>query len=98
MDLEMQRVCECLQRNKTRATYGAVGEYTHTPHRSVSGRLGRKCPLASWVVRADTKKPKGYAPTQLDTDLESKPDIITTGDELGLLMRQDFEQQQQEEN
>jgi hypothetical protein len=85
MDPALQRALEFLSRNKIRATYEAVGQYADIPARSVGGELGRKCPLASWVVNGQTGLPTGYAPTECDPDLRLNDEIIRT--DLQLKMR-----------
>ena len=88
MDLETLRVLEFLQGISTRATYGAVAEYLHIGSaQSVSERLGRRCPLASWVVSSSKKKPTGYAESECHPDLYSKNEIIRTGADIALRMR-----------
>ncbi|MCF8131355.1 MAG: hypothetical protein K9N10_22830 [Deltaproteobacteria bacterium] len=87
MDPALKRALDFLNEHKIRATYKAIGEYMHLPTQSVGGELGRKCPLASWIVSSKTGMPTKYAPSECDPDLQVNKEIIKTGDELKLRMR-----------
>ena len=76
------QILDCLNRERTRATYGAVGDVIGIPAQSVGRALGRRTQRASWVVNARTGEPTGYNDQQKHPDLRPTSPIITTGDEL----------------
>ena len=78
----MEQFIAFLDRNKIRATYGAVADAAGVPHRSVGRLLGERCPRASWVVNAATGEPTGYSELAKHPDLHTRAEIITTGDDL----------------
>ena len=82
MEPDLIKFVEFLQRNKLRATYGAIAEAADVPQRSVGRLLGDRCPLASWVVSASTGTPTGYAESEVHPDLHLNPDIVTSGEDL----------------
>ena len=82
MEPELVRFVEFLSRNRIRATYKAVGEAADVPVRSVGGRLGERCPLASWVVSDTTGEPTGYAEHQKHAELHATSEIINSAEEL----------------
>jgi len=81
----VREIIDVLNRRRTRATYGAVGELLRVPARSVSRWLGERRPEASWVVAKKTLRPTGYADGQLHPDLPGSG-VITTGAELRRLL------------
>ena len=78
----IEDILDCLNKKKTRCTYGAVGGLLGVIARSVGRRLGDKRPKASWVVNKKTGLPTGYRPEEMHPDLEKKEKIITSADEL----------------
>lgn len=78
----LREIVDYLNRQKIRATYGAVGEAIGVPARSIGGMLGGKRPEVSWVVNAATELPTGYAPSQYHPDLRSRSRVIRDGNEL----------------
>ena len=76
------QVLECLNRERVRATYGAVGEVLGVQARSVGQALGSRSKSASWVVAKKNGEPTGYSPDLKHPDLYCTPRIITTGPEL----------------
>ncbi|HLM66062.1 MAG TPA: hypothetical protein VK358_00980 [Longimicrobium sp.] len=77
----LQQILAELQRHRQRATYGAVGGLIGIPARSVmSGHP--KDPLHSWVVRKSNGQPTGYLPVEKDPALTTRPEVISTADEL----------------
>ena len=89
MDPGLVKFVEFLERNRLRATYGAVADAAGVPHRSVGTLLGERCPLASWVVNASTGEPTGYSSGEKHQDLYLHAEIIKTGDELIRRMRRE---------
>lgn len=86
MNEDVETILAFLNRERVRATYGAVGEAIGgLPGRAVGSMLGDRRPEASWVVNADTGLPTGYAPNELAPGLTDDPTIIQTG--LNLLGR-----------
>lgn len=78
-------IVEYLNDQKIRATYGAVAQVVGGIAQSIGERLGGafgRRPEASWVVNADTGLPTGYTVKQTHPALQSRTDIIRTGDEL----------------
>jgi hypothetical protein len=82
MEPDLVKFAEFLQRNKLRATYGAIGEAADVPQRSVGRLLGERCPLASWVVNIRTGEPTGYSESEKHPDLCVNGEIITKGEDL----------------
>ena len=80
----IEEVLDCLNRTKTRATYGAVAEVIGGLARGVGQRLGHRRPAASWVVNATSGLPSGYAPAEMHPDLRTAP-LVRTGNELRAL-------------
>jgi hypothetical protein len=89
MDPDLVRIVEFLERNRIRATYGAVGESAGVPPRSVGSRLGDRCPLASWVVKAATGEPTSYYGSEKHPDLHINAEIITSARDLIRRMRRE---------
>ena len=79
------QILDCLDRQRIRATYGAVGAVIGRPPQSVGAVLGSRTQRASWVVNARTGEPTGYDRRQKHPDLYRTARIIRTGDELRLL-------------
>ena len=79
------QILDCLNRQRIRATYGAVGAVIGKPPQSVGDVLGSRTQRASWVVNAQTGEPTGYDRRQKHPDLHRTALIIKTGDELRLL-------------
>ena len=71
-----------LNKNKIRATYGAIGQALGVPAMSVGRLLGAKRPEASWVVSASTGQPTAYSGKEIHPDLLAKDNVIRTGQEL----------------
>lgn len=84
--VSIQKVLECLNREKVRCTYQAVADVIGGVPRGVSRQLEPRCPWASWVVNKRTGHPTGYTEDQKHPDLYRKSHIIKTGDELRNLL------------
>ncbi len=85
MNGDIKRVLDYLNRNKIRATYGAVGDYLGLPRWPMPNwdeLLVARSPYSSWIVRTRDGLPGGYALEELHPDLESQPEIITEGKQL----------------
>ena len=80
--MTIERILDCLNRERIRATYRAVGDVIGIPAIGVGAALGKRSQRASWVVNARTRKPTGYNDQQKHPDLRRTSRIITTGDEL----------------
>lgn len=78
----LQEIVDYLNREKVRATYGAVGEAIGVPARSIGAMLGGRRPEVSWVVSSATELPTGYVPSQYHPDLRSRSRVIRDGNEL----------------
>ena len=83
----VERILECLNRERIRCTYGAMAEVIGGSPRSVGRRLGHRRPEASWVVSVATGQPTGYTDAEKHPELESKKRVIRTGEELQRLLR-----------
>ena len=79
LSVEVERVLEVLQREKTRCTYGALAEYIGASPRDVGNLLGSKRPEASWIVNKKTGLPTGYEPFQIHPDLQTQEKVIDQG-------------------
>ncbi|MBI2187347.1 MAG: hypothetical protein HYU37_09565 [Acidobacteria bacterium] len=82
----LQEVLDCLNRTRTRATYGAVAEVIGGLARGVGQRLGARRPEASWIVSGASGLPSGYAPREMHPDLGGSP-LVRTGAELRALLK-----------
>ena len=91
-------VIDCLNEQRVRCTYKAVGEVIGCGARSVQDHLQdwnsrrnlpgpHRDPHTSWVVNAHTGEPSGYTGHQTHLDLYRTSHIVTTGDELRELLR-----------
>ena len=83
----VNQILDCLDRERVRATYGAVGEVLGLPAQSVGQALGSHSGRASWVVNAKTGKPTGYSVDMMHPELRGTRRIIRTGVELSRLLR-----------
>jgi hypothetical protein len=70
-----------LQRFRQRATYGAVAGVLSRAARNLMEGRSRET-SDSWIVSAKDGKPTGYAPEQMDPELESRERILRTTSEL----------------
>jgi alkylated DNA nucleotide flippase Atl1 len=84
---KVDQIVDCLNRERIRATYGAVGEILGRPAQSVGGVLGGRTKRASWVVNAKTGEPTGYGADEKHPDLHRTEQIIRTGKELSQLLK-----------
>ena len=86
-------ILDCLEKAKTRATYGAVGQALGMHQRSVRAELvdwnrrhgltpEHRGPKTSWVVYKSSGEPAGYTDNQKHPDLYRYSRIIQTGDDL----------------
>ena len=87
--VSIQKVLECLNREKVRCTYGAVADVIGGIPLGVSRQLGPRRPWASWVVSKSTGHPTGYTEDQKHPDLYRKKHVITTGEELRRCMKRE---------
>jgi hypothetical protein len=83
----LKRVVDCLNRQKIRATYGAVGKLCGVEPLAVGPALGDRSPWASWVVSATNGQPTGYSAAQKDPDLNSNPTVIRDSEALRRLLK-----------
>jgi len=80
--MNLEEIILLLYRHRQRATYGAVAAVVGIAAQGIGRRLGRRCPLNSWVVSAHTGSPTGYTAAEMHPDLLAKGHIIRTGPEL----------------
>ena len=86
MNATAQAILDALNREKTRATYGAVAEILGVPARSVGQILGMRRQEASWVVNGDSGQPTDYQPHQLHPELTRRSVIVRSGAQLRLII------------
>ena len=86
--MTLDEILDCLNENRIRATYGAVGDVLGKPARVVGNMLGPRTPRASWVVSAEDHEPYGYGDgrNQAHPDLYHTEHVITSGRELHELL------------
>ena len=89
--MTLDDILDCLERERVRATYGAVGAVIGRSARSVGAALGKRRKRASWVVNARTGVPTDYDPTEKHPDLYLTSHIIKTGEELRRLCTEPHE-------
>ncbi len=70
-----------LSRYRQRATYGAVGELVGQPPMFLMNGRPRDA-HNSWVVSKETRLPSKYEKYQMHPDLESRPMVLETREEL----------------
>ena len=88
MNTTAQAILDALNREKIRATYGAVAEVLGVQARSVGQILGHRRPEASWVVNSKDGMPTGYEPHLFHPELFRRSAVIRSGDQLRALLRQ----------
>lgn len=86
MSPTIEEILSVLNRERVRATYGAVADVIGVSPRSLSRLLGERRPEASWVVAKRTLRPTGYADAQIHPDVAGSR-LISSGDELRLLLK-----------
>ena len=84
---KVEEILRCLNDERIRATYGAVGAVIGVPAQSVGGYLGERRPEASWVVNSDTEQPTCYTSGEKHPDLCRTTHIIRTCGDLDALLR-----------
>jgi hypothetical protein len=82
----LEKILAFLNRDRIRATYGAVGEalgfQLGQAGQAVGQMLGVRRPYACWVVNADSGEPTGYEEHEKHSALRDNPEVIDTGLEL----------------
>ncbi len=84
--VDMDSIISCLNKNKVRCTYSAVGDVLGIEAQSVAGLLGERRPEVSWVVSREKKEPTGYTDEQKHPELFSNPEVVDNGDDLRKLL------------
>ena len=80
-DSLMDQIIDALDRQRQRATYGAVAAVCQSsPRTLMAGR--ERDHRHSWVVRRQTGQPTGYEPEQIHPDLLHSDRVIETRVEL----------------
>jgi len=85
--MTIHQILAVLNKQKVRATYGAVGQVLGIFPRNVGKLLGQRRQEASWIVSATSGKPIGYSPSECHEDLYSNPTILRTGEQLLVIMK-----------
>lgn len=75
-----------LDRNKQRATYGAVAGHLGVPAMFLMNGRPRD-PLHSWVVNAQTGLPTGYPDDAIHLDLLQHERVLKSPDDIAALIR-----------
>ena len=86
MRSDLRDIINCLNANKIRASYAAVGSYLAIPTIGVGSLLGPHRPCVSWIVDGTTGRPLGYAPDALHQDLFMHQVVIGDAQELSNLL------------
>jgi hypothetical protein len=77
----MDRILDALDHGRQRATYGAVAAVVgESPRVLMKGRS--RDTRHSWVVSKTTGLPTGYAPVDIHPELLSKPEVLSTREQL----------------
>ncbi len=84
--VDIDAIISCLNKNKVRCTYSAVGDVLGIEAQSVAGLLGERRPEVSWVVSREKKEPTGYTDEQKHPELFSNLEVIDNGDDLRKLL------------
>ena len=84
--VDVELILSCLNQEKIRCTYSAVGKVLGVDTKAVGALLGEKRPEASWVVSKAKHEPTGYAEDQKHPDLLANPEVIDSEDELRTLL------------
>lgn len=84
--VDVELILSCLNQEKIRCTYSAVGKVLGVDTKAVGALLGEKRPEASWVVSKAKHEPTGYAEGQKHPDLLANPEVIDSEDELRTLL------------
>jgi superfamily I DNA/RNA helicase len=82
----LKEVVDCLNAQKIRATYGAIGKVCGIEAKSVGMALGERRPWASWVVNASTGEPTGYKASEKHPDLYVNARVIADPEALRRLL------------
>ena len=64
--LTLEKILDCLNATRCRATYKAVGESSACTTGTSGFELGHRCPRNCWIVNRSTGQPSGYTPGQMD--------------------------------
>jgi hypothetical protein len=86
MRSDLRDIINCLNANRIRATYAAVGAYLAIPAIGVGSLLGPHRPCVSWIVDDTSGRPPGYTPEALHQDLFMHEVIISDAQELSNLL------------
>lgn len=78
---DLDAILDQLNLRRQRATYGAIGEVVRRPPFYLMAG-GPRDARHSWIVNQESGMPSGYEKDQLHPDLESRSDIIRSGDQL----------------
>lgn len=84
--IDAETILSCLNKEKIRCTYSAVGKVLGVDTKAVAALLGEKRPDASWVVSKAKHEPSGYAEDQKHPDLLANPEVIESEDDLKALL------------
>ncbi len=85
--MSLHLILDCLNRERVRCTYGAVGAVIGESARGVSRHLEAKDARHSWIVNKTTGEPTGYTPSQKHPELHRNKHIITTENELRRVLK-----------
>jgi len=78
---KMDQILDALELGRQRATYGAVASVVgESPRVLMKGRT--RDTRHSWVVSKTTGLPTGYQPADIHPELLSKPEVLSTREQL----------------
>ncbi len=83
---QVEHILFCLNKNKIRATYGAVAKIVGVGNQGIGRYLGANRSYASWIVSKGTCVPSGYEKEQYHHDLFLNDIVIDSDVELMRLM------------
>lgn len=78
----LEKILDCLNATRCRATYKAVGDVIGVYHRNVRLELRNRCPRNCWIVNKNTGQPSGYTSGQMDPRFDRHSRLLTTDREL----------------
>ena len=77
----LDEIIDALDRNRQRATYGAVAGVVHSTARTLMKGRERE-QKNSWIVSTSTGIPTGYPPDALHPELKVNQKVLRTKEEL----------------
>lgn len=85
---DIEAILEALQASRLRCTYNALTAFYGITMPRLFSALGKRRPLASWVVNARTLQPTGYQKDQEHPELYRYPKVLTQPEEIRKLLQE----------